>query len=44
MSGKKILVTGGKGEFAKQLVKQNPNHQILCLGKSELALLSFIAC
>ena len=41
MSGKKILVTGGKGEFAKKLVKQNPNHQILCPGKSELDVRSY---
>ena len=31
----KILVTGGQGEFAKQLVKHNPDCQILTPSKSE---------
>ena len=37
----KILVTGGQGEFAKQLVKHNSEHQILNPTKSELDVRSY---
>ena len=37
----KILVTGGQGEFAKQLVKHNPDCQILTPSKSECDVTSF---
>ena len=37
----KILVTGGEGEFAKQLVKHNPDCQILPPSKSECDVTSF---
>ena len=37
----KILVTGGQGEFAKQLVKHNSEHEILNPSKSELDVRSY---
>ena len=37
----KILVTGGQGEFAKQLVKHNSEHKILNPSKSELDVRSY---
>ena len=37
----KKLVTGGQGEFAKQLVKHNPDCQILTPSKSECDVTSF---
>ena len=36
-----ILVTGGQGEFVKQLVKHNSEHQILNPNKSELDVRSY---